>query len=89
LKGILSLVRVAQHAAADPQDHWPMSLYKGRERQFGSLAAAGRVPLEKLTIRQLSNRPGLEQCAKLPHDSHLLADRHLRESPGNVAVVSL
>ena len=66
LKGILGVVRVGQNAPAHPQDHRPVSLDQGREGQLGRLAAAGREPLQKLTVGQLSDRPHIKERAKLP-----------------------
>ena len=61
LKRILTVVRIDQDAPAYPQDHRPMSFDQGRERQFGGLAAAGREPLQELTIGQLADRPQIEK----------------------------
>ena len=53
-----------------------MPLHQGGERLFGRIAPLGREPLEELPISQLADRPGREQCAKLPHDAAILSYGH-------------
>ncbi len=79
-------MRVAQDAAAYSQDHGPMALDQGRERQLGRLAIAAGESLQELTIRQFPDRPQIEEYAKLPDDSPMLADRHVRDAPRAVSI---
>ena len=76
LKRILGVVRIDQNGPAHTQDHRPVSLDQGRERQLGGFALAGRKPLQELAIGQLADRPDIKKRAKLPDDSPVLADRH-------------
>jgi hypothetical protein len=81
LEGILRVVRVGQHAPADPQDHRSVPLEQDRERQRGSLAPAGRKPFQELPVRPFPDRSQVEERAKLPDDRPVLSDRHRRDSP--------
>ena len=81
LERILRVVPVGQHAPADPQHHRSVPLEQDRERQFRSLATAGRKPLQKLPVGQLTDRTHVEERAKLPNDDSVLSDRHRRGSP--------
>ena len=81
LERILRIMRVGQHAPADPQHHRSVPLEQNRERQLRSLATAGRKPLQKLPVRQLTDRTHVEERAKLPNDDPVLSDRHRRGSP--------
>ena len=77
----MRVVRVGQHATADAQDHRAMPLHQDREGQLGGLAPVGREPLQELSVRQLPDRPEIEERAKLPEDSPVLADRHSLDPP--------
>jgi hypothetical protein len=81
LKGVLRVVRVGQHAPADSQDHRSMPLEQRGEGEVGSLASAGRKPLQKLPVGQLPDRAHVEERAQLPDDNSVPSDRHGRDSP--------
>ena len=81
LEGILGVVRIIQHAPADAQHHRPMPLHQDREGQLGGLAPVGREPLQELSVRQVPDRPHVEERAELPEDSPILSDRHDWVSP--------
>ena len=68
LEGVLGVVRVAEDAPADAQDHRPVPLDQGREGQLGRLAAPGREPLEELAVGQSRRRSGRQQRAELPRE---------------------
>jgi hypothetical protein len=76
LEGILNIIRIAECAAADAQDHRPVPLYKGCEGQLGRFASLGREPFEELTVRQLADGPQVEEGSELPPDGPVRSDRH-------------
>ena len=56
LEGVLRVVRVRQHAAADPHHHRAVPLDQDGEGQLGGLAPVGREPLQELAVGQLAAR---------------------------------
>ena len=66
LEGVLGVVRVSQHAPADPQDHRPVPLHQDREGQLGGLAPVGGEPLQELAVGQLADRADVEERPELP-----------------------
>ena len=72
LEGILRLVTIAEHTAADPPDHCPMAIQKRREGHFrrcrcvGRFSPPGVVLVEELAIGKPRRRPDLEQGSQLP-----------------------
>ena len=79
-KASCGVVRVRQHAAADPQHHRPVPLDQDREGQLGGLAPVGREPLQELAVGQLADGADVEQRPELPPDRPILPDAH-RWSP--------
>ena len=53
-----------------------MPLHQDREGQLGGLAPVGREPLQELSVRQVPDRPHVEERAELPEDRSILPDRH-------------
>ena len=62
----MSVVRVGELGAADPQDHRAVTFDQGREGELGDLAGAGRKSLQKLAVGQLADRPDVEERVELP-----------------------
>jgi len=60
LKGIVSVVSVAEHGAADTEHHRPVALDQYPERQLPGLIPLGREPLEQLRIRQSADHSHAE-----------------------------
>ncbi len=81
LEGVLRVVRVGQHAPADPHDHRPVALDQDREGQLGGLAAVGGEPLQELAVGQLADRTHVEERPELPPDGPVLADGHRWDPP--------
>jgi len=60
LEGILGIVPMAEHRAADAEDHRAVPRQECGEGQFSHLvvfAAPGREPLQELAIAQTGQRP--------------------------------
>ena len=77
LKGILGVLGVAQHTAADGQDHRPVPPHKGGE---GAVVAAGDEPSEQLPVRQAAHR--LRRLAEAPQNHAHATRLHARLPAG-------
>ena len=53
-----------------------MPLDESREGQLGGLSAPGREPFQELTVRQISDRPQVEQGSELPPNGPAGSGRH-------------
>ena len=76
LEGILRVMRVGQHAPADPPDHRAVPLDQGRERKLRGLAPAGREPLQELPVRKIPDGSDVHQQADRTQDRAILPRRH-------------
>ncbi len=81
LEGVLGVVRVGQHALADPHHHRTVPLDQDGESQLGGLAAVGREPLQELAVGQLPDRADAIERPELPPDRPVLPDGHRRYPP--------
>ena len=68
LEGILSLVGIGQHPAADSPDHRSMSIDEGREGGLGDLSSPRCELLQKMLVGEVALSPGLEQGVNLMQD---------------------
>ena len=80
LKGVFHVVRVEEHAPANPHDQGTMPLDQRRKRLLGSVPRMGCKPLQELSVGQLTGRSHRQQRAELPQDP-LIVSRHHRPIP--------
>ena len=83
LEGVLGVVRIAEDAPADGQDHRPVSRDQGRE---GRLVAPGGEAGEQLGIGEARGTPLGEQPLNLPQSGPQLRPAMIGFSFGFVAL---
>src|SRR5262249_36522132 len=77
LEGVLSIVRIPEHAATHTQDHRPVQPHQGLE---GSLVPPGDKALQQLSLRHPAAVAQKGGPAKLLEDAARLIGRHVTRS---------